>query len=159
MKPKEKHLSHELFGSMGNAWHGQRHEDKHAVGIPDISFSTIALSGWIELKVIPRVTKQNEIFDFSYEHLTPQQRNWMTKRCRAGSHCWLYCGVGPSARVLWYWPTLAPLLGVSSYAYVHAHSSSWLSAPSADRFLNQAATLVEHYRHETEQRGTPRNIR
>ena len=68
---------------MGNIWDAQRHEDKYSVGIPDVSYGVNGVNGWIELKAYKRWPRCGLI------HFTPKQVNWLTKRGRAGGHCFI----------------------------------------------------------------------
>lgn len=74
-------------------FHWQRHEDKLTAGIPDCSFGAAGVNGWVELKTYdcwPR--KINDPLAFT--DLKPEQRNWATKRGRAGGRVWFLVEVG-----------------------------------------------------------------
>jgi hypothetical protein len=77
---------------MGNAWDAQRHEDRCASGVPDISYGiklgSTYRQGWIELKCIlswPKLTKTPVVIP----HFTVWQRRWLKRRCYYGAACWL----------------------------------------------------------------------
>lgn len=66
--------------------HVQNHEDKNAVGIPDISYGINDINGWIEAKYIKKWPISGIV---KCDHLTPQQKNWLSARGMTGGHCYL----------------------------------------------------------------------
>ncbi len=72
---------------IGGLWDAQRHEEKFASGIPDVSFGAAGVGGWIELKVLPKWPALDK--PVKIEHLTPQQKNWLWLRGNAAGRCWL----------------------------------------------------------------------
>lgn len=84
----EKHMWQVLKKKMGDDWAASRHEDTLGQGIPDVSFTTYGVSGWIELKHTPHWPKRDStlvrIPDFK-----PEQKNWMRQRIQHGGKCWL----------------------------------------------------------------------
>ena len=68
----------------------QRHEDKLAVGIPDVSYGARGVQGWIELKQVARWRRDGTIV----VPWRPGQREWLNQRGRMGGRCWLLLRVG-----------------------------------------------------------------
>lgn len=64
-------------------WDVQRHEDKYSVGIPDISYGSEGVNGWIELKAY------NKWPNGSLPHFTSKQANWLTNRGKKGGLCFI----------------------------------------------------------------------
>jgi hypothetical protein len=66
-------------------FHTTFHEDKHLVGIPDVSWGRDGVNGWIEFKLGARAS------------IRPAQLLWLKKRQLTGEHCsvlwWLPVGV------------------------------------------------------------------
>lgn len=77
---------------VGPLWEAQRHEDRHSLGIPDVSYSTDH-HGWIELKYLPAAPKRPTTI-MKVDHFTAEQRNWLTKHGRRGGHCFILLQVG-----------------------------------------------------------------
>lgn len=89
----ESAMWNSLKNSIGKYWDATRHEDKLSRGVPDVSFGTRGLSGWIELKALLNWPKRPETV-VSLPHYTAQQRLWLWNR---GKHCntiWLLVRVG-----------------------------------------------------------------
>lgn len=102
---------------MGGSWHAQRHEDKYSTGIADVSFGMGRLSdGWIELKYKPaHPIDVKRAWDFTRDHFTPEQRNWLTQRAKHGTgRVFLAAQLG-TVYYLWSWPKLEPLLGMKNF--------------------------------------------
>lgn len=74
-------------------FHWQRHEDKLTPGIPDCSFGADGVNGWVELKTYDCWPRNPEA-PLSFTDLKPEQRNWATKRGRAGGRVWFLVEVG-----------------------------------------------------------------
>jgi hypothetical protein len=89
---KEKSLWEMVSAAMYGLWHVQRHEDKHSVGIPDVSFGMKNFNGWIELKHLEKWPPSGNIIKIP--HFTPQQANWLFDRDLSGGNCWLLLRVG-----------------------------------------------------------------
>lgn len=67
-------------------WHAQRHEDKHSLGIPDVSYGFGGSDGWLELKYRPALPKSLRApWDWSPKDFTPEQRNWLGQRSAKGN--------------------------------------------------------------------------
>lgn len=75
---------------IGKLWNAQRHEDKYAKGVPDVSFGANGVQGWVELKTIPGWPKRAASV-VTIEHYTQEQRLWLFLR---GRGCWLLLKVG-----------------------------------------------------------------
>lgn len=68
---------------MGGVWHATRIENKVSCGVPDVHFAGMAyrhkgcgvLTGWIELKVVPKWPKHPKT-PIRLPHLTDDQVNW-----------------------------------------------------------------------------------
>ena len=71
---------------MSPYWAAQRHEDKHAKGIPDVSYSMSGINGWIELKTVRAM--EGGLVDLS--HFTSEQKQWLKRHGRRGGHCFLF---------------------------------------------------------------------
>lgn len=87
MKPEAKlkdSISRKIIALGGDV---QNHEDKNSIGIPDISYGLNKVNGWIEAKQLPNWPKSGKIVKI--EHYTPQQKNWLRIRGRAGGNCFL----------------------------------------------------------------------
>ena len=81
-----------LNTGMGTAWDAQRHEDKWASGIPDVSFGIVGKSGkvngWIELKWANKWPKKASD-PLRLDHYTVEQRRWLYKRYQFGGNTYL----------------------------------------------------------------------
>lgn len=93
-----KWLSAATFG----LWNVQRHEDKHSVGIPDLSYGAEGINGWVELKAYGKWPNG------PCPHFTAKQENWLVSRGKAGGHCFVLIRV-KSTILLFNW-TSAPVL-------------------------------------------------
>ena len=83
MNHRERKFWQWLDGKVGNLWHAQRHEDKHSVGIPDVSYGCMGTQGWIELKSLTAWPRKG------FPALSVEQANWLAKRGGKGGKCWL----------------------------------------------------------------------
>ena len=83
MNHRERKLWQWLSGQIGNAWDAQRHEDKYAVGIPDVSYGCRGTQGWIELKSLTAWPRKG------FPALSVEQTNWLIRRGGTGGKCWL----------------------------------------------------------------------
>lgn len=63
-------------------------------GTPDVNYT----EGWIELKYAKRWPARGG--PLRVEHFTPQQRAWLTSRCKAGGKAFLLLKVGESEWLL-----------------------------------------------------------
>lgn len=83
MNHRERAFWQWLDGKIGNLWHAQRHEDKHSVGIPDVSYGCRGTQGWIELKSLTAWPRKG------FPALSVEQANWLTRRGKVGGNCYL----------------------------------------------------------------------
>ena len=80
---------------MGSMWKAQRHEDKYASDIPDVSYSCNGVNGWIELKVVGWWPQRDFPLTIPLTYFTPGQRNWLVARGKNGSgHCFMFARIG-----------------------------------------------------------------
>lgn len=92
---RENTLKKYLVKIMGTRWHVQSHEDKHSVGIPDLSFAVDGVNGWIELKhVLIAESKLAGNPIIKPAKFTPSQVNWLNKRGKKGGYCYVLVKVG-----------------------------------------------------------------
>lgn len=70
-----------------------RHEDKFASGIADVSFVCNGMHGWLELKKIDAWPKRKNTI-VRCRHYTPEQRNFLRAKGRAGGNTWLFVKIG-----------------------------------------------------------------
>ena len=78
-----------LANGMRGRWHAQRHEDKYASGIPDVSYAIHGVDGWIELKSLSRRPARPEV------GLSKIQSAWLTLRGRMGNgNCFVLARFG-----------------------------------------------------------------
>lgn len=85
--PEQKLWSY-LSSIMGARWDAQRHEDKYATGVPDVSFGIGGVQGWIELKVVSGWPARSATI-ISLPTFSPDQRNWLNRRHAKGGHCFI----------------------------------------------------------------------
>jgi len=140
----EQQLWDDIRGAMVGRWHAQRHEDRYSTGIPDVSFGIGRRSdGWVELKYLPKWPASrmacNKPWDFSYDHFTAEQRNWMSLRARHGTgRVFLICRFGDTCTLVWNWARIEKLLGVAPLdKVVKAASAQWWHAPIDPEELEQ----------------------
>lgn len=131
----------EIQAGMRGRWHAQRHEDRLSMGIADVSYAINApvarqfgrarADGWIELKYLRRRPVGDAPWDFKLDHLTPDQRNWLTLRTEAGRGLvFVMCRFGPDLAAIWHWPKLEAALGVDSFQEtLLAANASWWHRP------------------------------
>lgn len=129
----EAELWDETQRLLSGMWHGQRHEDKHSRGIPDVSFGIgRTVEGWIELKQLPKLPGPTDRFDFDLSYFTPQQRNWMRLRAQHGTGKLYVYLCTPSTRLLWPWKRLDGMLGHDQWADIEAAAIAvWQGTPPA----------------------------
>lgn len=141
----EANFWQEIQSGMTGRWHAQRHEDKHSMGVPDVSYALSVRApeagpgaafrwradGWIELKYLPGPPKGRKPWDFKLDHFTPEQRNWLTLRSRAGrGMVFLMCRFGPGLAAIWNWKDLEPVLGVGSFNDILGEANAvWRACP------------------------------
>ena len=91
MKPEQlfKNRFRNLLFSMGASV--SFHEDRYTIGTPDISYGLNGVNGWIEAKYLDKWPKSGVV---KIDHYTPQQKNWLMERGKAGGKCFLLVGVG-----------------------------------------------------------------
>lgn len=87
MKPEAKLKQEAVNKLVAYGGDAQHHEDKDAVGIPDLSYGLQAVNGWVETKVLNKWPKRGGVVKI--DHYTPQQKNWLRIRGRIGGHCFL----------------------------------------------------------------------
>lgn len=123
--PEQKLWDHLRAGMMGR-WDAQRHEDKYATGIPDVSFGIHGRDGWMELKHLAAgPARQDRPWDFAIDHLTSDQRNWMSRRALSGGgRVFLLAQIGDSY-YLWRWRHIASGLGYLTFSELAAKAVHW----------------------------------
>lgn len=109
MRGPESFLWQTLRERVGNRWHATRHEDLLSQGIPDVSFGTQGVQGWIELKSIPAWPVRSETI-VRVDHFTAQQKAFLVLRGAHSDHCWCLLSVGREHIVLFHW-SVAMLVG------------------------------------------------
>jgi len=126
MREPEQKLWDHVRAGMASRWDAQRHEDRYATGIPDVSFGIHGKDGWIELKHLHKgPANQDRPWDFAYDHLTSDQRNWMTRRARQGSgRVFVLAQIG-DLFCLWRWQALEPRLGHATFAELCRLGTCW----------------------------------
>lgn len=85
-----------LYGRLTNAtpnFHWQRHEDKLTKGIPDTSYASHQVCGWIELKTYDNWPREDAA-PLKWHDLKPEQVNWLIARGRKCGHCYILLEVG-----------------------------------------------------------------
>ena len=76
---------------MGTSWDAQSHEDKYSSGIPDLSYGSCGVNGWIELKHIKGWKGNGPVKPDKY---TSIQVNWLNKRNKKGGFCFVMVKIG-----------------------------------------------------------------
>lgn len=84
----EKQLWKYVRDGMGKSWHPQRHEDKLASGIADVSYALAETCGWIELKW-SRDWPNRAHSSVPLDHFTTEQRRWLSKRRKHSKNVYL----------------------------------------------------------------------
>jgi len=92
MARPENSLKKYLVKTMGTRWDVQSHEDSLSMGIPDLSYGSGGVNGWIELKRAREYPKKNST-PIKFKHFTASQVNWLSKRGKAGGFCWIFIQV------------------------------------------------------------------
>jgi len=86
---REQALWAYLRRGLRGRWHAQRHEDRYAVGLPDVSYALDGVDGWLELKALNYAPAQVSV------GLTAAQSAWLTLRGRAGNgQCFVLVRLG-----------------------------------------------------------------
>jgi len=86
---REQALWAYLRRGLRGRWHAQRHEDRYAVGLPDVSYALDGVDGWLELKALDYTPAQVSV------GLTAVQSAWLTLRGRAGNgQCFVLVRLG-----------------------------------------------------------------
>ena len=116
---REVRLWKYLSRVMGNMWVAQRHEDKYATGIPDVSY-VIDHHGWIELKSVQVGDTNRRI---RVPHFTSQQRNWLKRFGQTIGCVWLLIQVN-EWYILMNWASLDQV-GHVNLAGLIKNSSAW----------------------------------
>lgn len=97
-------------------------------GIPDVN-CTLA---WVELKYKSGWPKRATT-PLRVDHFTPEQRAWLTRRCRAGGSAYLLLKVGDSEWLLFWGETAARVLGVSTREELYKHATArWWRLPKPE---------------------------
>ena len=85
---------------LGPRWSAQRHEDRYASGIPDVSYGLNGVDGWIELKAVDRWPTGVPLT----VGLTAEQAAWLKLRGRAGGgRCFVLVRVGRFDHLVFHW--------------------------------------------------------
>lgn len=71
-------------------------ENGAGAGTPDVNCAL----GWLELKSIDELPARPET-PVRVPHFSPEQRLWLTKRCRAGGAAWMLIKAGREWILLW----------------------------------------------------------
>lgn len=95
-----------LDAAVGPLWDAQRHEDKYSVGIPDVSYGTHKVNGWIELKAYDKWPTSG------LPHFTTKQANWLVNRGETGGHCFILVRI-KKIILLFDWKVAYPLINHS----------------------------------------------
>ena len=106
--------------TQGKPIHMQRHEDKHAGGVPDVSYGHRKGQGWIELKSLPHIP-----FDWNQKidlDLRSDQANWLYNRGRLTHSCFLL--VEFEAEELYYVFSWKDVLKITGWNYYEYHSQA-----------------------------------
>jgi hypothetical protein len=89
----EANLWAKIRERMAHKWdEATRHEDKLNPGICDVSFVAGGRHGWVELKKIQWPKRAGTIV--RCKHYTPEQRNFLKRKGRAGGNTWLFVQIG-----------------------------------------------------------------
>lgn len=140
----EQKLWDDVRVCMTGRWHAQRHEDRYSTGIPDVSYGIgRKADGWIELKVIKRMPAFcDKPWDFSYDHFTADQRNWLDLRHKHGTgRVFLMCRFAEAGTVAWKWDRVRPLLGTQPLErIIRAANAQWWHSPIDPSELEQVLT-------------------
>lgn len=79
----------------GKLWHAQVHEDAYENHIPDMSFATGGIEGWVEFKFWPTYPKYMLLVGARSSQLSAGQLDWLEKRGARGSgQCYVMVGYG-----------------------------------------------------------------
>lgn len=88
MAKPENRLKKYLIKIMGTRWDIQSHEDRYSLGIPDLSYGAKGVNGWIELKQVKDWPMKPDT-PVDLNHFTPLQVNWLRRRGKKGSRCYV----------------------------------------------------------------------
>lgn len=93
MAGPESKLWQRMKDNLAGKWDAQRHEDKSAIGVPDVSFGARGVQGWIELKSWPEMkcSFNDKVY---FKKLKKTQRQWLKRRHRNGKRCFAFIQVG-----------------------------------------------------------------
>lgn len=145
MRKPEQKLWDDIEKMVGRSWSAQRHEDRYLLSIPDVSFACRGTDGWIELKVARTIPHWSRPLNFTYDHFTAGQRNWLVERGRSGSgNCFLLARVPESLvnyeHLLIRWNQLADL-SKHDISWWRAHASGhWKESIDRESFLDLITT-------------------
>lgn len=138
----EAKLWEDVRDGMTTRWHAQRHEDKYSKGIPDVSFGIgRKADGWVELKYLPAWPSGSRPWDFSFDHFTAEQRNWLEMRLRHGTgRVFMLCGFGPQGAAIWNWARLRDKLGLVAFDEIlRASNAQWQHGIDYEELTNVLA--------------------
>jgi len=125
-----------LIRIMGTRWDVQSHEDRYSEGIPDLSFGFDSINGWIELKQIKNMPK-NETIIIKPAKYTPEQINWIRRRGKKGGWCFVFVKVGKSLYFLFSWDAARDIKdGMTLQSYRSRSLASWEGTVVAEELLS-----------------------
>lgn len=84
----EKQFQDSVRRVVGKRWRVTHHQEMYQAGIPDLSFSSRGVNGWIELKLGIGVNKVR------CRKFTYPQAHWLKDRQRHGGHCFVLMKAG-----------------------------------------------------------------
>ena len=133
-----------LLRIMGTRWDVQSHEDRFALGIPDLSYGLLGAGGWIELKQIPEWPPRPETKGKPSKY-TSEQVNWLRKRGKKAGFCFVLVRVGQgrsAEHFLFSWKSArAVRAGLTREEYGKEALLSWKGAIVASELEDALATF------------------
>jgi len=126
---------------MSAHWQADRHEDKLALGVADVSFACGGRHGWMELKQADAWPARPDTV-LRLPHFTTDQRLWLRTKGKAAGNTWLMLNVGDAGRewLLFSWAAL-DVVGTSPraklYDFAVLRSSRGLPAAELATLLSQ----------------------
>lgn len=134
MAKPENTLKRYLVRIMGTRWHTQSHEDQFSEGIPDLSFGSRGVNGWIELKFIEKypIKLTTPIKPKKY---TPEQVNWLTKRGKKGGLCWVLVKVAEDFFLFSFGQARRVRAGMTREEYRKFSVMVWTRSIDPDQFI------------------------
>lgn len=88
MKKPEGKLWDTIRQLMGNSWEAERIENRLNSGVPDVAYSMRGLHGWLELKVVTKISVDSSKI-IKIPHFVDTQRNWIYKHGSRGGHVYI----------------------------------------------------------------------